>query len=124
MSKHYILDASALIAVIYEEKGAGIVEDNLSNALISAVNYTEVASYLVRNGADVSLLRDISLPIIPYDENQTIIAAKLLPRTMSKGLSLGDSACLALAITKELPVLTADKAWKFLDIGIKIRLIR
>jgi PIN domain nuclease of toxin-antitoxin system len=37
---------------------------------------------------------------------------------------LGDRACLALAQQLDLPVLTADKIWQRLDIGVSIQLIR
>ena len=42
----------------------------------------------------------------------------------SAGLSLGDRACLALGKRLNLPVLTADKIWTSLSIGIAITLIR
>jgi ribonuclease VapC len=40
------------------------------------------------------------------------------------GLSLGDRACLALAIEQQATALTADKAWAQLKTGISIQLIR
>lgn len=123
-----VLDASALIASIYEEQGAQIVDRYLPHAMISTVNLTEVASYMVRGGMPIEstqeLLKDLSLTIAPYDEDQALLAAKLLPVTAPKGLSLGDRACLALAIMRNLPVLTADKAWKSLDLDVKIEMIR
>lgn len=128
MMKPVVLDASALIASIYEEKGADAVDRRLANALISTVNLTEVASYMIRQGMAPDeaemLLRDLSLVVEDYDENQAFAAAGLLNKTASKGLSLGDRACLALALTKGLPVLTADRAWASLDTGVKVETIR
>jgi PIN domain nuclease of toxin-antitoxin system len=40
------------------------------------------------------------------------------------GLSLGDRACLALALELNAPVYTADRAWKNLNLGIRIHVIR
>jgi PIN domain nuclease of toxin-antitoxin system len=40
------------------------------------------------------------------------------------GLSFGDRACLALALIHGLPVLTADRAWAKVDVGVEVRLIR
>jgi ribonuclease VapC len=40
------------------------------------------------------------------------------------GLSLGDRACLALALTRGEPAVTADRQWAQLDLGIRIELIR
>jgi ribonuclease VapC len=62
--------------------------------------------------------------IVPFSERQARLTAELLPQTRALGLSLGDRACLALAIERELPVLTTDKGWKALRVGVEIRLIR
>jgi PIN domain nuclease of toxin-antitoxin system len=123
-----ILDASALLALIFEEKGSAIVGKYLQGASMSTVNMTEVATYIGErctptNKAE-TLLRDLAITIIPYDEEQAFLAAALYRKTKVKGLSLGDRACLALAIIQHLPVLTADKAWSEIDVGVKVKLIR
>lgn len=128
MSKPIILDASALIALIYQENGSHLVEKHIAGAEISAVNLAEVASYMVRNGLEEkvvkSLLGDLSLLTIAFDESQAFIAASLIQKTASKGLSLGDRACLALASQRNGIALTADTVWNSLDLDIKIKLIR
>jgi ribonuclease VapC len=40
------------------------------------------------------------------------------------GLSLGDRACLALALALGAPVYTSDKSWKKLNLGLRIQVIR
>jgi len=40
------------------------------------------------------------------------------------GLSLGDRACLALALREQAPVLTGDRAWSKVDVGVEVVLIR
>jgi len=128
MTEKVILDASALIALIYQEKGYEIVEEYLANAEISTVNLSEVGAYLIKKdipSKEVSdLLQDLALNIIDFDESQSLLAAELISKTASKGLSLGDRACLALAIIKNRPAITADKIWGSLQLGIKIHLIR
>jgi len=124
-----ILDSSALIASIDEEKGKEVVDRYLPYAVMSTVNITEVATYMMRRDRmDLRKVRTIVdnllLEIVPYDEEQAFLAAELCAKTKHKGLSLGDRACLALAITRDLPVLTADKAWKELQVGAKIQVIR
>jgi PIN domain nuclease of toxin-antitoxin system len=52
------------------------------------------------------------------------IAAELILVTKPYGLSLGDRACLALAIDRNATVYTTDKVWKNLSLGIEIELIR
>lgn len=123
-----ILDSSALIAFIYEEKGACMVEEYLPTAEISSVNLAEVASFLIRKGLSLAeclrLLEDLSLTTIAYNSSQAFLTANLIAKTMFKGLSLGDRACLALAMEKDLPVLTADRVWMQIEVDVKIKLIR
>jgi len=65
-----------------------------------------------------------SLEIIACNEEDAITIAKFRVLTKSAGLSLGDRACLALGKRLNLPVLTADKVWTSLSLGITITLIR
>jgi PIN domain nuclease of toxin-antitoxin system len=55
---------------------------------------------------------------------QPLIAARLREKTKKYGLSLGDRACLSLAKLKSFPVLTADKIWAKLSVGVEIKIIR
>ena len=56
--------------------------------------------------------------------NLSEVLARLRSVTRGAGLSLGDRACLALGDRLGCPVITADRAWASLDIGIEIVLIR
>lgn len=62
--------------------------------------------------------------IVPFDASQAMIAGHLRALTKPYGLSLGDRACLALGLTYKLPVYTADRIWKELNIDVPIKLIR
>ncbi len=123
-----VLDASALIALLNDEPGSKIVEKELSHAIISSVNIAEVASFFVLKNIPAqeiqSIISDLAIEIIPFDKEQAFISAELRKKTKEKGLSLGDRACLSLAVLRNLPVLTADKAWKNLSMDIKIHIIR
>jgi PIN domain nuclease of toxin-antitoxin system len=57
-------------------------------------------------------------------EPQAHEAAGLIVLTKPAGLSLGDRACLALATTLDLPVVTADRAWSRVGLSLQISLIR
>jgi ribonuclease VapC len=123
-----VLDSSAILAMVYAEKGADLVEDHISHSVMSTVNVAEIASLMIEKGFTINdtkdLLNSLKIEVIPFDEDQAFIAAGLREKTRSRGLSLGDRACLALALVRELPVLTADRAWDSLDIGVDIKLIR
>ena len=123
-----ILDASAALAVLQDERGADVVGESLPRALLTSVNASEVIVKLIRYGAApevaVGLVRLMDCRIVDVDVDLGLRAGALYARTSHAGLSLGDRICLALAQREGLPVLTADRAWAGLDIGVQIRLIR
>ena len=128
-NSNIILDASALIAFAYAEKGHEIVAEMLPSAIMSSVNVTEVVKHLLTCGAsenEINNLIDKSLEkIITFDRKQAFVAANLYNHTKQFGLSLADRACLALAQDTAFPVYTADKIWSKLNInGISVNLIR
>jgi PIN domain nuclease of toxin-antitoxin system len=123
-----VLDASAVLALLLDEPGADTVAATMDGALVSATNLAEVVSRLTDRAAAadhieaaVAMFRPITAA---FDAAQAEIAGRLRPATRHLGLSLGDRACLALAITREMPVLTADRSWAGLDVGIEIEVIR
>jgi len=123
-----VLDASALMALIRGEPGAEIVVSCLSRAIISAVNQAEVQTKLASAGIDEALawwhIAEARCPSVPFDEEQARIAGGLAKVARPYGLSLGDRACLALAIERKAAVYTTDSAWKNLNLGIQVNVIR
>ena len=123
-----VLDASAVLAVMFAEKGADTVIPRLPGALLSCVNLAEVTSRALDNGKPLEdTIREIArlpLRLINYDAGQAHITASLRPTTKALGLSLGDRACLALALARQAPVLTGDRDWRKLQLGVEIILFR
>ena len=128
MTDKIIFDSSAILALLKMEQGHEIVAENLDRAIVSSVNFSEVVTVLARKGFGqeevIRSLKETFLNIEEFDTEQAIIAAKLDEVTKTHGLSLGDRACLALAKSRNLPVLTADKIWQELDLGVEVQLIR
>jgi len=129
-----VLDASALMAYLQDEPGSDTVEALLVlRIVINAVNYAEVLSRLADGGEDAAtahhrlqqqgLVGDV-LRVVPLHEDDAVVIARLRPLTKAQGLSLGDRACLATGLRLGWPVITADRAWAALDVGLTIRLIR
>lgn len=123
-----VLDASALLALLNAEKGTDLVQETLPRAIISSVNYAEVVTRLTLVGMPEDEIHQaldmLGLDIIPFDDEQAFQSGLFAPQTQSFGLSLGDRACLALALKTNSVALTADRAWQNLQAGVEIRLIR
>ena len=122
------LDASAFLAFLFREKGHERVAAILNQACLSTVNLAEVVGRFVLDVHDVEpvlqRLTATPLEIVPFGQADATLAASLLPRTRRLGLSLGDRACLALAMARGIPALTADRSWLKLDLELKIEVIR
>ncbi|MBZ5678977.1 MAG: type II toxin-antitoxin system VapC family toxin [Acidobacteriia bacterium] len=124
-----VLDASAIMAVLNREPGAETLTASLlTHAVSSTVNLAEVQSKLVARGIDLDDAWTAALSpladILDFTAEHAKTAGSLIAETRSLGLSLGDRACLALALGLQAPVYTADRSWKKLKLGIPIRVIR
>jgi len=121
-----VLDASALIALILREPGAEVVETVLTDSAVSAVNLAEVIGFLARNGATEPDIREmievIEAEIVPFDAELAYAAGLLAPVTRAAGLSLGDRACLALAIRLGVKALTTDQAWSRIAAAVRVEI--
>lgn len=123
-----VLDASALLALMKAERGAERVAAVIDQAVIGTVNLAEVISKFVREGIAIGVIREwiaaLELDIRPFESELAYAAGALLPATGSRGLSFGDRACLALARELGCTALTADRAWRDVDVGVAVEVIR
>lgn len=117
-----------MLALLRREPGAAHVAAFAGALRVSSVNLAEVAGKLSDFGLDDDAIEraigDLSLTVFAFDRGMALASGKLRRTTRFAGLSLGDRACLALAKTLGAPVLTADRAWARLKIGVEVRLIR
>lgn len=122
------LDASTVLAVVNSEPGAEMVQNAWADAAVSAVNYSEAIAKLVETGFDdaeaIGILEALPITVHALDIAQARRAGLLRRQTREHGLSLGNRACLALAMVLGLPAMTADHDWIDLDLGIEIVVIR
>lgn len=112
---NYLLDASALLALMLGEDGADEVHNILAGARISAVNLSEVVSKLQDKGVPDDVigqsLAELDLDVVPFVHEHATRAGLLRKVTRAAGLSLGDRACLATATTIGATAVTADRHW-------------
>ena len=124
-----VLDASAILALVFRETGAPLVQAALlDGAVILSVNLAEVITTMLGRGMDEATVRSIldaiDPPVLPFDEDLAYRTGLLRAPTRSAGLSLGDRACLALAERLALPALTADRVWSTLNLSMQVEVIR
>ena len=123
-----VADSSAILAALKSEPFSNVDPRRLVGSSISAVNVCEVLSKLHDDGltdaqADAAI-STMDLRVVPFDRPQACIAARLRSITRHAGLSLCDRACLALGDRLGYPVVTADRVWASLDVGVEIVPIR
>jgi len=131
VSETVAVDSSALLALINNEPGAEAVTSVLADEgrlIMLTVNLAEVVAKLVDTNygpEDISaVVTGLPVEWRPFSRDLAVAAGMLRAGTRHLGLSSGDRACLAFAQSEGLPVLTADRLWAQLDIGLEIRLIR
>lgn len=126
----FVIDASALLALLRNEKGGAAVAPLLAEAAMCTVNLSEVVAHYAQTGssdADIrSLLAGLGFESVALDDDLASAAGMLTPLTRSAGLSFGDRACIALALRLHAKVITADRIWaRIADaVGVEVELIR
>lgn len=127
-NEEIVLDTSAILAFVNNELGMEVVTPLLESAIINTVTLAEVVTKLAERGMSESAIQDtlagLGAQVVPFDEDQAFLTGTLRPATRRFGLSLGDRACLALGLIRDLPVVTADRNWARVSIDLDIRLIR
>jgi ribonuclease VapC len=123
-----ILDASAMLALLFAEPGADQVLPQAKGSQLLSVNFAEVIQRVIQAGgtaAEAEQMMDrLEIAIVPFDRGLARLAAELRERTRSIGASLGDRACLAFGLASGRPILTCDRAWGRLELGLDLRMIR
>lgn len=124
----FVLDASAVLALLYKEAGADRVAGIVQGSTICSVNLAEVGTRLLDLGGSLGnaqrALGMLGLAVVDFDDDLAWRSVELRASRRAVGLSLGDRACLALAMREGAVALTADRAWADLDLDCEIELIR
>lgn len=123
-----VLDSSALLTYFQNERGAETVSRQLDQSAMSSVNWSEVVQKGLFGSMTIERLREdveaLGVTILPFTGEDAEQAALLWNRTKRWGLSLGDRACLALALRLGVPAVTSDRAWSAVQTGIAVHVIR
>jgi len=116
VTRNHLLDASALLALIFNEPGGDRVGAVLDDSDIHALNLAEVMRKLVAIGKPVEEVIEHLQPLklgvvetLSLEQAQEI--ARLTPETKRLGLSLGDCVCLIAAESVGITAVTAERRW-------------
>lgn len=127
MSHEFVVDASALLAMLQGEPGSDVVATILATAVVSDVNWSEVLQKARSHGVDVTdLAADLAhlgVAFAPFTTTEASVAADVW-HGGGRSLALAGRACIATARVRGLPVVTADRVWMTLDLGVEVRSIR
>lgn len=124
-----VLDSSALLAVLQREAGSDVVRDWLPTSVMSVANLAEVLGKGVDRGLELAPQRQLVESLGVHFEAVTTadaVSSAAIRASTARALvlSLGDRLCLALALRRKLPVLTADRIWADIDHGVDVQLLR
>ena len=125
----YVLDSSALLAVLSLETGHQRVRELLARSVISSVNLAEVVNKLALKTPSVDAARGylalMELKVEDWTEELAYRSAEFTQFNRSHGLSLGDRACLTLAKHLGVTAVTADRTWRRApSLGVRIMIFR
>lgn len=129
-----VLDASAVLAMIFEEPGGERVDALLdaielgsdAEVFISSVNWCEILTRMQRENVAISgerlsaVLAGVEL--VPFAKAEAELTADFAH--ISRALSLGDRACLALAKSKQAVAWTTDRLWTECSVEVPVDLLR
>lgn len=128
MNSPIVLDASALLCLLNDEAGADRVANILTRSVIGATNLGEVVSKLRERGLTLAEVQEVlgglHLDVRPLSAAQAMTIGDLRPATRPLGLSLGDRACLALAIELGAELYTTDAALARAEVSIAVTNVR
>jgi ribonuclease VapC len=122
-----VFDTSVILALLKNER-VDMELPNLRWAAISAVNVAELWTKFAEGdeatrGSGIYLLESLR-EVVPFTAEQARLAGELQMQPGVKGLSLGDRACLALALSTGAEVYTGDRVWSRLKLPCTIHQIR
>jgi ribonuclease VapC len=126
-----VLDASAILAFLLDEEGADRVEKHLERStdgvkpgVLCIVNLIEVLELLPDALTSPLFGPNGLVEVVGITQEQAQWAASIKDRTRAAGLSLADRICLAVAHHTKQSVVTADRAWSEVDLGVAVVQIR
>ncbi|MDP9443651.1 MAG: PIN domain-containing protein [Actinomycetota bacterium] len=135
-ARKVVLDASAVVAWIFRERGYQVIARALPVAVLPVPNAVEVLARALERGYPdtaeglLAEIQEMGVRLEDTSESDAVRAAELIAESRRLGLgkgwgvSLGDALCLAVAERLDLTAVGGDKAWDDLPLKVEHRLFR
>lgn len=124
----FVFDASAILAIAFREPGADVAIARMTDAAISAVNYSEAGAKLIDKGfareEAFNWLEALRLEIHDFGREAVESAAALRENDTWRRVSFADRACISLATQLGATAVTTDRIWADLQLPCPVELIR
>jgi ribonuclease VapC len=121
-----LLDASAVLAWLFRERGEQVVDRLLEHAALSTVNLAEV---LYRAGEEgmrtANIQRDLEglgLQMVSFTDQDARLVQEVrgADRRARARISFAACCCLATGLRMNLPVVGGDQVWETLRLGVEV----
>jgi PIN domain nuclease of toxin-antitoxin system len=131
-----VLDASAVLAWVLNEKGCHTVDKLLPFSVVPASVLTEVIYRAQERGHDMDAdelyqsLLVVGIAVEPVLEEDAVRAGELIAWSkadkdaLNRSLSLGDGLCIAVGERLELPLIGGDDYWSSVPSTVDYRPFR
>lgn len=131
----YVVDASAVVALVRKEGGWRKVDATLKRgATIASPNLAEAITVLKRRGNTATAdelaenLAALGLNVEPVVAVDAVRAAEVILHSdalaangeLERPVSLGDAICLAVAERLGVPAICSDRAWNALTLSVRV----
>lgn len=127
-ARRVVLDASALLAWVMNERGVKTVDRLLTigvapaSALVETLYRAAEKGHRLPPGQLHEALLEMGLEVEPVTGEDVVRAAELVAasrRAPGEGsLSLGDGLCIAVAERLRLPITGGDQHWETIDLAV------
>jgi len=131
--RRVVMDASAIVAWLLNERGADTVGRLLQYAVLPAPNVTESLRTARAHGHRMTIdqmharLEASCAAIEPFLDVDALRAAELLlyaDKRRNSQLSLGDALCISVAERLQLPLVGDDGLWSELPLQVDFHVFR
>jgi ribonuclease VapC len=120
-----VLEASAVLAWLFGERGEQLVDRMLEQAAVSTVNLAEVLYRADEEGMAIERLQrdlealEVRVVLFVDEDARLLVEVRRTARRQGLRLSLADCCCLATGVRLDLPVV-ADPGVGVLRIGVGV----